>query len=297
MLLYHYCSNATFLSILTNRELWLSELTLSNDSMEGAWVREVLLSECRRREMPRQAMDDFTEKVGNLLHFASAAGFCLSQDGDLLSQWRGYADNGAGVCLGFDQERLPDICSHPKSDEFGVTVQQVHYEPEAQRALVAPHVDTLSDLVEKGALAAHSSVLSLLNFDLLITEEQKKERTALSWKYNFSFLLMLDLLFTLKNPAFAEEQEWRLVSILLKSGKNHSLEDRSYSNAADLDFRSCGDRIVPYLKLPLPGDKLSCIREVILGPRNHTPEAVIRAFLTKVGLPDVIIKRSAATYR
>ena len=39
MPLYHYCSNDTFLSILRNSELWLSELTLSNDSMEGIWVR------------------------------------------------------------------------------------------------------------------------------------------------------------------------------------------------------------------------------------------------------------------
>ena len=28
-------------------------------------------------------------------------GFCLSEEGDLLGQWRGYADNAAGYSIGF----------------------------------------------------------------------------------------------------------------------------------------------------------------------------------------------------
>lgn len=62
-----------------------------------------------------------------------------------------------------------------------------------------------------------------------------------------------------------------------------------------VDFRVCSNHITPYLSLPFP--KKDCIKEIILGPRNHTPEPVIRAALEKYGFHDVAIRRSAATYR
>jgi hypothetical protein len=40
--LYHYCSNTAFLSIISSREVFASEFTLSNDILEGKWIREVV---------------------------------------------------------------------------------------------------------------------------------------------------------------------------------------------------------------------------------------------------------------
>ena len=39
--LYHYCSNASLLDILASHKVRLSDLSLSNDSLEGRWVRKV----------------------------------------------------------------------------------------------------------------------------------------------------------------------------------------------------------------------------------------------------------------
>jgi hypothetical protein len=39
-ILYHYCSNATFLSIIESNTIRLSDLSLSNDSQEGRWGRQ-----------------------------------------------------------------------------------------------------------------------------------------------------------------------------------------------------------------------------------------------------------------
>ena len=36
--LYHYCSTAAFQSIVEKRELWLTDLSLSNDNLEGKWA-------------------------------------------------------------------------------------------------------------------------------------------------------------------------------------------------------------------------------------------------------------------
>ena len=143
MLLYHYCSNDTFLKIVEKSELWLSELTLSNDSMEGAWVREVLLKECRERNLSPHALDDFAKKTTFLLEVFSAAGFCLSAEGDLLSQWRGYADNGAGVAIGFEPKTIEELCEARKENGMGASLGRVVYESPEQRAAIQPHADRL----------------------------------------------------------------------------------------------------------------------------------------------------------
>ncbi|WP_454913808.1 hypothetical protein [Stutzerimonas chloritidismutans] len=41
--LYHYCSTGTFAAILQTQSIWLSSLTLSNDSMEGQLVKETII--------------------------------------------------------------------------------------------------------------------------------------------------------------------------------------------------------------------------------------------------------------
>ncbi len=292
MLLYHYCSNDTFLSILRNSELWLSELTLSNDSMEGIWVREVLLEECRERNLSPQALDDFAEKTTSLLEFLSAAGFCLSAEGDLLSQWRGYADNGAGIAVGFDRNDLKALCDGTKEEVIGPTLGKVIYESPKQRAAIRPHADRLEKFINKGILT-----------DIAILPERRSNEEdeigrELKTHYNFQFLRMMDVLFIIKNKAFSEENEWRILRLLIKADfENNTLKGGPYRDPQNLDFRARGDHIVPYLRLPIPDDKKGCIKEIILGPRNRTPEPVIRAVLEKYGFENVNIRRSAATYR
>lgn len=295
MLLYHYCSNDTFLSILRNSELWLSELTLSNDSMEGIWVREVLLEECRERNLSPHALNDFAEKTTLLLEVFSAAGFCLSAKGDLLSQWRGYADNGAGVAIGFDRKTLEKLCEVTKENGMGAFLDRVIYKRQKQRAAIQPHADELINSIESGVLSNQTQTPNLL---YLLSNGFKNDVENLLFLYICQYLNMISLLFSLKNPAFSEEKEWRILSTMSKTipdGK--SIKGGDYSNPQRLDFRARGDHIVPYLPLKIPDDKKGCIREIILGPRNRTPEPVIRAALEKFGFHDVTIRRSAATYR
>ncbi len=40
------------------------------------------------------------------LHDKVALGVCFSEERDLLSQWRGYADNGSGFSITFDKGKL-----------------------------------------------------------------------------------------------------------------------------------------------------------------------------------------------
>lgn len=58
----------------------------------------------------------------------SALGFCLSEDGDVLSQWRGYADNAQGVAIGFEIENLRISTEKESQHEFGAQLVPVLYD-------------------------------------------------------------------------------------------------------------------------------------------------------------------------
>jgi len=96
MILYHYCSNTDFHSIIENRRILLSSLSLSNDSMEGKLVAEILARIAKADGLDQPATRRLQESVSRLEQLFDGLGFCLSEDGDLLSQWRGYAADATG---------------------------------------------------------------------------------------------------------------------------------------------------------------------------------------------------------
>jgi len=57
---------------------------------------------------------------------------CFSEKGDLLSQWRAYADDGEGVAIGFDPNggRFPVVNELPHNNagpDFAYTISEVRY--------------------------------------------------------------------------------------------------------------------------------------------------------------------------
>jgi len=83
--LYHYTSLKTLFNILENDSLWLSGLHFSNDSTEEKMLGDRWLYDKKYRG------DNFI--------------FCVGDEGDSLSQWRGYCLNG-GASIGLDIARL-----------------------------------------------------------------------------------------------------------------------------------------------------------------------------------------------
>lgn len=100
---YHYCSLETFYSIITNKTIRLSDMDMSNDRDERRdWIRfcnEVSNS------MGSKTTDGLETYYQNSRGFAS----CFSEKQDDLSQWRGYGDDGAGICVGFNVKMLNEI--------------------------------------------------------------------------------------------------------------------------------------------------------------------------------------------
>jgi hypothetical protein len=109
--LYHYCPTAAFHSIIQTRSIWLSSLTLANDTMEGKLVVEALTRLAQRDGLDRVAVERLKDSVALLEGMFDGLGFCLSEDGDLLSQWRGYASDATGVAIGFSRAHLQTLAN------------------------------------------------------------------------------------------------------------------------------------------------------------------------------------------
>ena len=221
MPLYHYCSNDTFLSILRNSEIWLSELTLSNDSMEGKWLQKLLLEKYKETEKDHERLTALSNILEAISKKFRAFGFCLSAHGDTLSQWREYADKGEGVAIGFADGK--DTFPH-----FQIT-KIIYIENKCKELIdgILSNTKRAFDLNEENVIIKAISEKTKNDIDIL---------ELIGGKENDQLIIDAVLnSFSVKNPAFEEEKERR---ILYKVTLDRKL--LRYENEK-IDFHSRGD--------------------------------------------------------
>ncbi len=291
MNLYHYCSNDSFVEIVKSRSIWLSELTLSSDYLEGKWIREVFRKVCEGLDVSELIIEQLLDQLDITINFWRGLGFCMSGRPDVLSQWRGYAEDGTGVSIGFPKDYLTQIKDQLSEDGvFGaIGLAEITYDLEKQKEGILPIVKLIMDYVERGALDRQGGTLFIAGEPNDKKERREKARKDLRQAFASFFLL----LFSLKNTAFKEELESRLLTWIPQTGADG--DDLTY--LTKLQTRARGNHIVPYLELQLLEIELAAIDEVWLGPGNTTPEIIVNDFMVKHGFPNVKVRRSSASYR
>jgi len=286
--LYHYCPNSRFESIINNREIWLSSLTLSNDSMEGKLVARTLRRIAKSEGLDELVVQGLQDLMQPYEAKFGALGFCLSSDPDVLSQWRGYADDASGVSIGFSSEYLKQL-GDPDLHHGRVifSLGPVMYTDEDHELVVKPTYNKAKEPIDRGALnPVPSKLLAIIKGPL--DEETRKARQSFAdaeEELSSHLLSLLPKLFYMKAQAFQEEKEWRLVSLYF------------LGKPEDCKFRASGDRIIPYRSCELRTDEVQPIKEVWLGPKNRTPIYVVEDFLKAKGFGEVPVRKSTATYR
>lgn len=285
--LFHYCSSSTFTSIIKNKEIWLSSLTLSNDSMEGKILAETFNRIFEKNKHDDESLMQLKKAVSFMEEMFDGLGFCLSENGDLLSQWRGYADDAQGFCIGFSSEYLKILAENRDQQKSGFFLQKVLYNPSDQETALLPTYNEIKADIDSGKLKypVRSSILGLDTNNEKHQQILKEYNTNLQ-KVWFKIMKASLNLFSLKNPAFTEEKEWRLISFLGKDLK----EDECL-------FRSSQDRLIPYRVFELKALTIEPITEVIIGPKNITPIFVVEQMMRLNGYNNVNVKRSSASYR
>ena len=246
--LYHYTSMGSLQEIVKSRNIWATEIRYLNDANELVRTLDLFLSVIRTkyessddttREFLRQLEEWLRHRLvdGHLVFVVS-----LSEEGNLLSQWRAYSPVGKGVSAGFDPQYFRAIAL-----QQGYRVGKCVYDVEIQRRVIQEvfgHIE--KEALERGPENDVGKRHPLNSYHGIFEDFEDE-------------LLMCAAL--LKHPAFREEVEWRAVSSVVK---RYAPSDIQYREG-----RSC---LVPYRQLsllPLNSQRMS-MKEVIVGP---TPNA------------------------
>lgn len=275
-ILYHYCSTATFLSITQRKCLWLSDVNTMNDFGEIHWAYDRFI------EAANQVLDqvgmDFVKLVDEVISTSQLrllpALCAFSTDGDVLSQWRAYADDGAGVAIGFDAAKIATLSVRTAPIEYSQDKQLVHF----RTWLRAMH-EVYSNLPEK---------------------ERRK------FLFEMGTFFSMDMAFY-KNPAFSEEKEVRILRALTamnsEAGQwiltdNGGSGEKVSRKKLPVLFRSARNGgVVSYVELPIGGLGGGAIKEVVVGPKSANNGNEISMVLNSAGFTKANIRHSTATYR
>lgn len=297
-LLYHYCSGATLLAVLQNKTLRLADVSEMNDSLEREWGLDLLAEALAARgdQLPPeflQVMDAaiVSAKVGSMC-LAS----CFSTKGDVLSQWRAYAENGSGFAIGLDPSALEGL---------PVTLLQVCYDRQAQVERIEDGLDHVLDLYRQIGSADERALsikvwtdgLTGLDAELTPLEKLQVEHFVRAAQY-----LVYDLV-AFKSHAFAEESEVRVVHFAhVDSEHGHRVElvsndpPEAWPSGREPQLQFVMRNSVPicHADIPIP---LDAIKEVVIGPRAAVSELAIRRLLSSTGFSHTEVSKSAASYR
>jgi hypothetical protein len=246
-LLFHYTTLGGAYGILSSDSLWMTKIRYLNDTSELEiginTFRELLdgmLNDARpydEAELLKTVQDGLESYIGSNICVAS---FC--EHGDLLSQWRWYGEGGRGVSIGVLSRVLRGM-AHSR-----IHLWKCVYDATAHRTLLLALVDRLLQTY-RGEKAGNGGALL------------PEHRHYMLERFFVSFLQIAPII---KNPNFAEEREWRLVSWPVE------LDDEAYGVSV------VGDRIMQRyeLKFPRDGDGwCRAIGTVVVGPTKD-PELI-----------------------
>ena len=265
-ILYHYTTVTGALAILTSGRIRLSSSTGMNDHAEGQWVPAALLNWMTGRP------DIEASRAFNTLWQVAIAPYdrayltCFSEEGDLLSQWRAYSQDGEGIAIGFNANdgHLPVINAEPHTNAgpgLELTISKVRYDND---------MSLVTNAVEQATSGGTASAAFMQAQTLLIQER---------WR--------------LKNPAFREEHEWRIINLPMDFDGDIGGGKTTVSAVGERRFCESRGRIVSYYNVVF---SKAAVAELVLGPQCRVDEAELRTLLRAKGL-EPRVWRSAATYR
>ena len=230
--LYHYTTIVGLQGIIKDRAIWFGHVTSLNDRLEMQYGQDLIANVIREHieKEKRQDIRNFLQNLltnvqvfGKAMHEMFVACFC--QSGNLLSQWRGYANSGGGYCLGFEilpRTRITYDIKHI-ADGTPPLLRKIIYNENEQGNLIKEYIDKICEAAKK-ALD--------VEFKDRITDPPSFASTVIGFQ---AASILLDMVISFKHPAFEQEEEWRMVRVMLDNQQPEYLQ-----------FRQSPGGLVPY---------------------------------------------------
>ena len=243
--IYHYTDPKGLIGILSEGQLWATDIRYLNDSSEllhaeklhGQVLQE--LSAAAPADSIRKRLATVARERAPWQYRLHTYAVCFCADDDLLTQWKTYGAWGSGFSIGFDRRELelalPSLV--PPADMIDgpdVSLTRVVYSEEEQKESFRLHFD---ECVSQ--LPANPS-----------PKDIKKAATDIAADAARSACRF-------KHPAFASEKEWRIV-----------ISSDPFGSGAPkpLSFRASSRTVIPYLKTTRQADKKLPIVSITIGP-------------------------------
>lgn len=316
--IYHYCSMDTFMAIIKNKTIRLSDLNKTNDYMEKRWANKFIVEVLKNKlieyaidmnleedywydEESNTHLEYYEKEIRRVLYNETPILItCFSEERDKLSQWRAYGNDGKGISIGFNK-RVINILTKDKN----VKVEKVIYDEKKQKQRLGEIIDAAIIYIKK---MFESDIVKVSNnFNEYFIEE-----------FDVFCEVLIDYIgqvgCIIKNPAFSEEKEIRIIY-------NPNMHDREILGDIEFDeakkYFSDAKQIKEYTINPLNFNyrneqliafcdvdfsKLiykKLINEIIIGPKSRLRESDIYYFLLTNGFDanNINITKSDATYR
>lgn len=238
--LYHYTDSKGLFGIISSTCLWATQLQFLNDRKEFKQAVEILVNILVQRADPGIGEDKhifFESMIGHSKKMDGARTFVvsLSEEPDLLSQWRGYGGKG-GYSIGFDCNRLLTL-AHKRSFRLIKCIYDESLQHDLLNGLIQLFFDRFVELSE-------------------VTPQMTRDLIS---EFYRNFLLIGS---SMKHPSFKEEKEWRLV------GGPFPLEH------ALIKYRPTESMLIPHYEFPLAKDDKLAIDNIWIGPHNDMSLAI-----------------------
>ncbi|MGJ7249074.1 DUF2971 domain-containing protein [Morganella morganii] len=281
MELCHYTNLSGLQGIISSKSIWATNYSFLNDPEEfvyglaclGKYLDESVLAENSKRWREHLfEINKFIQEVETPEIYTTS--FCSTKD--LLSQWRGYGQQG--VCVVFKDELIAqisqweynpgkswaDIPKDTKIPKFDLYFNPVTYmEKETEHTVIS---EILNKVIEN-----YRKLLPSVDDDVFFQSVSPK-----------LFGLIVPFI---KHPGFSEEGEYRLVSLRV-------------NNPSDIKFRNNGKLVIPYVEFSVQHDKLP-ISEIVIGPSDNCKllEKGVKMMLEHYKYSDVKVIHSNIPYR
>ncbi len=275
--LFHYTSFDGLNGIVRGKTLWATNIEYLNDRTEFRHGEEILRKAAAARKIKtRGRLREFYNELEKCPSFFAAEDvfvISMSENGDLLSQWRGYTPIGGGFNVGFDPVGLRSATWEPHKPHL----IQCRYDDDEKRGFAE------SFLNEQRPNGLAEMLLSR-------KPKNKSEKDIVFEAAIVFFKLCVSCAIAkMKDKSFAEEKEWRLLI--------------TCTQAEQIRFRMGKSLLTPYIELKWGNNaevmSLQPIRSVTIGPcpDPDLSKQSIDRFLTSSGNGTVSAENSQIPFR
>ncbi|MFP7408521.1 DUF2971 domain-containing protein [Aeromonas veronii] len=268
--LFHYSDFNGLIGIIKNKQIWMGDIFFLNDEKEYQLGLELLKKQLEIQKgihssSPFGIFLNSLDSIELYLRERPPLSFSLTEENDLLSQWRGYTKNGIGVSIGFRSVSL--------KNKFQIL--PCLYSPEEQDA----YVKHLFEL----ALRKFNSTIEMGKYDKRNCPDPTRIPywDAINEAGNDLVSWLNVACSIIKDPSFKEEKEWRIVNF-----------DRS-----NLDFIAKESYLKPIKKVDI--EPMDIVTSIKIGPNPNKVfcKNSICALLNACSLNSLPVALSEIPYR